>query len=180
MAKEKKKVADVIDCKTGEVLNEIYAGDRIFHPVEQDQIKNYNKDRAFVKLFDGIGKLRKIINNNGALLTCLSLADYVCYNDCVLRNQGLQNGRILDIHDLSELLDIPYNTLRKQIALLMKLGILAYAVTGNVNNGHHDTETILAKTIVVNPDVYMRGKNVNKTVIALFEKSGWKELKDQD
>ena len=130
-------------------------------------------------MFDGTDELYKMINNDAAFTTCIRLSKCVCYDDCVLRTNGHHNGKILDIHDLSEILQIPYNTIRKHIRLLMNLGILAYSTTGNKANiikGNKSTTT----TIVVNPDVFMRGCNVNKTVKALFERAGWTGYKYKD
>ncbi len=100
----------------------------------------------------------------------MSLSDYVCYDDCILRFKGNKNGRILDTHELSELMKIPYSTLRRNISSLMKKGILCISKVGNKYN-----PTEILEAIVVNPDIYLRGMDINKTVKGLFEKSGWNE-----
>lgn len=121
-----------------------------------------------MKLFDGTEELHNLLKNDGVFSTAIRLSKYVCYDDCVLRNGGHGNGKVLDIHDLSELMGIPYNTLRKHISVLYKNGVLALCKTGTKGNPGLITDCIIA-----NPDVFMRGVNVNKTVIAVFKESGW-------
>ena len=166
---ERKIIAKAIDIETGEELADIYEGDKIISPKEpNDQIENYNGDKRFVKLFDGISELRKAINNDGVFSTAVSLADYVCYDDCVIRMGGHKNGRVMSVHDLSDALDIPYNTLRKHISALYKNGVLALCKTGTRGN-----PDLLNDCIIANPSVYLRGTKVNKTVLSIFEESGW-------
>lgn len=126
-------------------------------------------DKKFVKLFDGVNDLRKYLNNQGEFATAMSLADYVCYLDCVVRRGGVRNGKKLGIKELSDELEIPYNTLKRNIYSLNKKGVINYSKEGSIDNKY------VSENIVVNPDIYLRGYKVNKTVIALFENSGWKE-----
>lgn len=123
-------------------------------------------------MFDGTEELHKIIGNDGIFTTCLRLSKFISYDDCVLRYGGHKNGRILDTHDLSELMNIPYNTLRKHLAVLIKLGIIINNKSGNKNNANCK-EAKYDNTIVVNPDVYMRGCMVDKTLLAMFSRTGW-------
>lgn len=52
---------------------------------------------------------------------------------------------------------------------LHKKGVICYFKDGNIENKY------VGESIIVNPDIYLRGCNVNKTVLACFENSGWKE-----
>ena len=164
---ERKIIGRVVDPDTGEIINDIYEGDVILH--EQEVIKNYNDRKRFVKLFDGINNLRKYLNNQGEFSTAVSLADYVCYLDCIIRKGGVRNGKKLGIEELSKELEIPYNTLKRNILSLNKKGIINYSKEGSIDNKY------VGENIVVNPDIYLRGCNVNQSVIGLFENSGWKE-----
>lgn len=121
-----------------------------------------------MKLFDGINELHKMLNNDGIFSTAVRLADFVCYDDCVLRMGGHKNGKVMNVHDLSEAMDIPYNTLRKHISALYKNGVLALCKTGTKGN-----PDLINDCIVANPDVFMRGININKTVITIFKEAGW-------
>lgn len=84
----------------------------------------------------------------------------------------MRKGRILDAKTLSELMDIPYKTLYRHINSLMKKGIIAITKVGNKDNPDE-----LIEVYVANPNIYLRGCDVNKTALGLFEKSGWNSYK---
>lgn len=122
-----------------------------------------------MKLFDGTEELYKILNNAPAFNTAIRLSKFVCYNDCVLRNGGRKNGKVLNVHDLAEQMSIPYDTLRKHISLLYKNGILALCKTGTKGN-----PGLISDCIIANPDVFMRGVDVNESVLTVFRDAGWR------
>ena len=104
---ERKLIAKVIDVETGEVIDDIHEGDKIIHSVmDNEQIKNYNGDKKFVKLFDGTEELHKLLNNDGVFSTAIRLSKFVCYDDCVLRTGGHKNGKILDTKELSDIMNV--------------------------------------------------------------------------
>ena len=171
---ERKIIAKAIDIETGEELADIYEGDKIVSPKEpNDQIKNYNGDKKFVKLFDGTEELHTLLGSDVIFATAIRLSKFVCYDDCILRTNGRKNGKILSVNDLSKILNIPYSTLRRHISVLYKQGVLALCKTGTKGNPDaiHDV-------IIANPDVFMRGVDINKTVVSIFEDAGWNGYKD--
>lgn len=99
----------------------------------------------------------------------MSLADFVCYDDCIIRTGGHKNGRKLSIEDLSKLMDIPLSTLKRNLMNLNKKGVINYSKEGSKENGY------VGEQIVVNPWIYLRGKNVNATAVGLFERSQWND-----
>lgn len=166
---EPKGVYSVVHNETGEIETQLYFGDRIVRAsCHEDIIKGYNKDKKFVKLFDGTEELFKLLGNSGVFSTAIRLSKFVCYTDCVLRHNGHGNGKVMDIHDLSDEMKIPYNTLRKHMNVLYSNGILAYCKTGTRGNPEAISDCILA-----NPDVFMRGIDVNASVLAVFRNAGW-------
>ena len=128
-----------------------------------------------MKLFDGTEELFKLLKSDAAFNIAIRLSKFVCYDDCILRTNGYKNGKILDVHDLAELMNIPYNTLRKHISKLYKNGILALCKTGS--KGNPDS---IKNCIIANPDIYMRGVNINKTVIAIFKEAGWSGFNNKE
>ena len=167
---DNKVLFDVIDKETGEIIDEMKRGDYIVHQ-ETDEliIKDFNGDKKFVKLFEGVNDLRKYLNNQGEFSTAMSLADFVCYDDCIIRTGGHKNGRKLSIEDLSKLMDIPLSTLKRNLMNLNKKGVINYSKEGSKENGY------VGEQIVVNPWIYLRGKNVNATAVGLFERSQWND-----
>ena len=99
-------------------------------------------------------------------MTFLSLN--VCYKDCVLRKRGITNGKILDDHDLSELLKTPYNTVRLYMKKSIDYGIVAKVLVGcREDPGHKIT------CYVVNPYIFTRGNRVNLEVLSYFKETKW-------
>lgn len=167
---ERKIVAQVIDVETGEFLDDIYEKDKIVHYKEEspeDKIYNFNKGESFVKLYLGVNELRKHLTP-GEFTVALSLADFVCYDDCILRKGGHHNGKILTIKELADEMDVNYDALRKTITTLNKKGVIGIHKTGC-----KDKPNVLVKAITVNPYIYSRGNNVNKTILSLFEHTNW-------
>lgn len=128
-----------------------------------------------MKLFDGTEELHKLLNNDGVFSTAIRLSKFVCYDDCVLRTGGHKNGKILNTKELSDIMNVPYSTLRRHISVLFKNGVLALCKTGT--KGSPD---LIHDCIIANPDVFMRGINVNKTVLSIFKEAGWDNYKSLD
>lgn len=168
-----------IDTDTGEIIcqteecteikdSTMSAEEKAKKEYEETHVINFNEGKSFVKLFTGgINELRRGTTPT-EFVTAISLCEFVCYDDCALRKGGKLNGHILSTKDLSEEMNIPYETLRKIISSLIKKGILAISKTGC-----KDKPSISIKTIFVNPNIYMKGQDVNLTAIALFEGSNW-------
>ncbi len=158
----------VVSKTTGEIVDEMKFGDYVVHQNESDLIiRDFNGNKNFVKLFDGVNELRIYLNNQGEFSTAMSLADFVCYDDCILRTGGHKNGKKLGIKDLADLMKIPEGTLKRNIMNLNKKGVINYSREGSKKDGY------VGEQIVVNPSIYLRGKNVNATAVGLFERSEW-------
>lgn len=66
-------------------------------------------------------------------------------------------------------MDMSYDALRKQLNSLVKKGVIGIHKTGC-----KDKPNALVKAITVNPYIYTKGNNVNKTILGLYEDSMWK------
>ena len=172
MSEEKKKVKDKIivsyevDAETGEILSEIYEGDKIVHKKDEDEttIYGFNKGHRFVKLYAGISKLRgkgKDKLSDKEFAVTVSLSDFVCYEDCCLRECGHSSGKILTQAELAEKLDMQYKNFNNTFRSLRKKMVLGTFHTGG------------EEYITVNPWIFTRGTKVNATVAAYFENSVW-------
>jgi hypothetical protein len=169
---ERKLVAQVVDVETGEIVNGIYEKDKIVpykepKPEDEKIEYNFNSEAKFVKLYLGVNDLRKYLTQGEFAIT-MSLADFICYEDCIIRRGGHQNGKILSIKELSEEMDINYDALRKTVTSLVKKGVIGIHKTGCKDNPN-----IMVKAITVNPYIFTKGNNVNKTILGLFEHSNW-------
>lgn len=170
----RQKVAVVVSCETGEIINDIYEKDKIVPYKEEEKKYNFNSKENFVKLYLGVNKLRKYLTQNEFTIA-ISLADFVCYDDCIIRRGGHHNGKILTIKELSEEMDIVYDTFRKTITSLVKKGVIGIHKTGCV-----DKPSVILKAITVNPFIYTKGNNVNKTILSLFKDSNWNKIRHEE
>lgn len=164
---EERKVLYKIVDDAGGIVNYIYEGDKITHQDDKspdDKYFGFNKDKNFVKLYSGMSELKKRLSDR-EFAVALALSDFVCYDDCCLREGGHGNGSVLTMNDLADKLDMTYDNLKKILLSLRKKKILGIFITGKND-----------KTITVNPYVYTRGSNVNKTVITYFKNSEWKDV----
>lgn len=175
-------VAQLVDYETGEIMDSVGYGDKVKITRKEDKDKKrefldayevgFNKDISFVKLYKGVNELRKHLTT-GEFTIAISLCDYVCYEDCIVRRGGTHKGKILTIKELAEDMEIEYDSLRRTISSLVKKGVLGIHKTGC-----KDKPDILIKSITVNPNIYSRGNKVSKTAIGLFENSNW-NLRDK-
>lgn len=168
---ERKIIAKIVNHETGEIMDDLYENDKIIHEKDKDDntIYDFNKGKDFVKLYVGVNNLRKYLTPNEFSIA-ISLADFVCYDDCILRKGGHHNGKIFTLQELSDEMDIPYNNLRRTINSLIKKGVIGIHKTGC-----KDKPNAIVKAITVNPYIYTKGTNVNKTILGLFENSNWKD-----
>jgi len=177
----RQKVAVVVSCETGEIINDIYEKDKIV-PYKEDEKKveymnshemNFNKGVSFIKLYDkSITTLRKNLTPT-EFTFAISLTELVSYEDCILRTNGHGNGKVLDMKDLSEILDINYSVVRRVVSSLKKKGVIGCHDTGSISK---DIDTKLNKVYTANPYIYFRGVNVNKTVSNFYKNSGWNSI----
>ena len=161
-------IASVVSNDTGEVINQIYEGDYIGRSKDDDgYVHNFNEGRPFVKLYLEVNKLRKELTP-GEFQIAMSLADFICYEDCILREGGRLNGKILSLMDLSEKMDMNYEALRKQMNSLMKKGVIGIHKTGI-----GDENRQICKAITVNPYIYSKGCKINKTIESFYSDTKW-------
>ena len=159
------EIFDVVSRSTGEIADTLSEGDRIVHKKKDnkksDVIYDYSKKRHFIKIYVEVNELRKKLTQSEFCIA-MSLCDWVCYEDFLIRHNGNRNGNILSIRELSAEMGVGYDNLRKIINSLISKQVLGVHKTGN------------KQAITVNPYIYSRGNNVNKTILDLFEHSEWK------
>lgn len=162
-----------VDTDTGEIICQTEGCIKIIDTTLSDQEKarkeyeethvmNFNEGKSFVKLYLDVNSLRKQLTPN-EFSVAISLADFICYEDCILRKGGHGNGKILDIKSLSEEMDIPYESLRKVIRSLLKKKVIAFFEIGD-----DKSKNSTIKTIMVNPYIYTKGQHILAQVLTIF------------
>ena len=170
-ANKTEPAASLINYKTGEVLTEIYPGDKIIKGEQQEYLsthqRNFKKKEGFVKVYiNPIIELYKNLTTK-ELAVCLGLMPFISYTDGVLR----YNNKIVSIKTISELLNEDYDSYRKIIkSLYEKEVIKKIEVTSDINI--YKTK----KCIVVNPYVFFRGNDVDIRLKELFSDSIWASM----
>ena len=165
----------IVSKETGEIIDQLKVGDKVIKKENQEKQKEYfdtyetefNKDKRFVKMFEGMNEVRKILTGSEALIL-LGMLDFVSYDDGIIRKGGHGNGKILTVEELADEMDVNYSTIRKTISSLTKKGIIGIHKTGC-----RDNPNLLIKSIIVNPYIFMRGTKMNKTILGLFEDANW-------
>jgi len=174
----------LFNCETGEIFDHAYVGDTVNIKRSKDELKKkeflekyepeFNKGESFVKLYDEIlSVLRKKLKPT-EFVFAISLAEFVSYSDGILRKGAHGNGKFLTMEELSKEMDVDYNVVRRIMPALVARGVICKYEVGCVEN-----PKLKVKGYVCNPWIYMRGTVMNRTIIGLFEKSGWRELLDK-
>lgn len=161
----------VVNPETGEIVNKLSEGDKIVRKeqseYQQQYVINFNKGKSFVKLYDETLEILSERLTPTEFLLVVRLAKHVSYKDSILR----YNGKIMTMQDISDTLKIDYGTIRRLIPSLVRKGILGIHKTGCAEN-----PKLLIKAITCNPYIYVRGNDISKMAIGLFEKSGWDKI----
>lgn len=131
----------------------------------------FNKGARFVKLYDGVLDVLVEKLSKAELQFMFKLVKLVSYDDSVLRRGGHGNGKILDINDIAEITGESYKNCCKLMKGLQNQGIIGKHETGCIGSPN-----ILIKCYTFNPYVLNRGVKLDKTIAALFEDTGWKQL----
>lgn len=171
-----KPMAAVVDYETGEIIDELCAGDRVLHDSpEQRELKekyhlNFNKREEFVKVFTStlMAVNKELTTKEGSVL--LEIIPFISYSDGVLR----YNNQIVDLKELSELNDENYDVFRRTISSLIKRGIIAKTKVTSDNSKYVDRTCY-----VVNPYIFFKGTNLERRFGYLFEDTKWKAVKDK-
>ena len=170
--KEKIRVGTVVS-EYGEILSEIYEGDKIVRQQQNDykqtHIINFQKKEAFVKVFvHPITALFKELPTKEYAVT-MALIPFISYNDGILR----YNGKIVDGKTISDILGENYETFKRIISSLCKKDILKKV--------ERQSDTYVNKTkkcLVVNPYIFLRGQDIEKEIVDLFSKSKWANIEE--
>lgn len=167
---QKVKIGTVID-EFGEIVTEIYEGDKIFRK-QQDEYKSnhiigFKKKEAFVKVFTNpiITMFKELPTKEFAVT--MALMPFISYTDGILR----YNGRFVDGKEIANILGENYDTLKKIISSLNKKDI--------IKRIERQSDTYANKTkkcLVVNPYIFLRGQDIELDIVDLFKESKWADI----
>lgn len=163
--KETKEIIAYAVTPDGEIMSELYSGDKIVREAQSsypiNNIIDFNKKEAFVKVFTSpiINLYKTLTTKESAVL--LSIIPFISYSDGILR----YNGKIITIKDICQILEENYDVYSRTIRSLINKNILAKSEVVS------DTNTSKTKKcIVANPYIFMRGQDISKWTVDLFKK----------
>lgn len=99
---------------------------------------------------------------------------FVCYNDCLLRFDGDKKHELMTQEDLANELGYKPATFKRIFYSLVDKGCVTTYKIGSMRPDEPKTTGI-----IVNPDIFMRGCNVNETVVGIFAKTKWREYLEE-
>lgn len=137
---------------------------------EKSLIHGFNSDKTFVKIYDdAIPVLQKRLTPPEFKLV-ICLASYVNFEDCIIRKNTRINADPLSLKDICTMFDYKYDYGRKIIRSLINKGIIAKVNVGSIYEEYSQDNS---EVYLINPFIYFRGVNVNRTVVEIFKNSGW-------
>lgn len=171
---ERVKVGTVVD-EYGVILNEIYEGDKIVTP-KQNEYKtkyaiNFKKGDAFVKVYTNpiTAMFKELPTKEFAV--AMAIMPFISYKDGILR----YNGKIADGKTISDALNENYETFKRIITSLIKHEVLARV--------ERQSDTYANKTkrcLVVNPFIFLRGQDVEKDIVEKFKGTKWANVDNEN
>jgi DNA-binding MarR family transcriptional regulator len=171
-SKQKVKVGFVVD-DDGVILTDIYQGDKIIRESQsnynQKYVTNFKKKELFVKVYiNPIKELWKTLSIREYAVAS-ALMQFISYKDGILRD----NGVAINMKDISKLLEMDYDAIRKIIPVLEKKKILVKVK--RQSDKYADKEK---SYIVVNPYLFLRGTDMEREIVNLFSDSIWANLQE--
>lgn len=167
-----KKVYNVIDTKTGEIINHIREGDQIIrgkYEITDEKFISWDCG-TFVK--GNIQEIKALAEELTYIQSSLLfvLMPYVSYKSCLI---CYPNGKDINLQDISKLFGSNIKTASKVTKDLTSLKILYQGKVGNKNQ------------YFMNPWIMYKGNYINKTLKAMFRdykirscgNIKWKDLK---
>lgn len=147
--------ADVIDNKTGEVLTELYDGDRIVRKKSLEKLHSV-RDWKIEHFYKGnlreISKWMKDLSTNERAML-FTLTPYIGYDDCCLKHE---NGDMVTFDFIVSISDMGRATVSRTIVSLIRKDILY--------RGRNSRE----RQYFINPWLFCKGNRINNILQTMF------------
>ena len=152
--------------ETGEMIGQLYEGDRILRGKSDEYLKStieLNKGEPYAKLYiRPMFEIAKTLSGS-ELQMVYYLLSYLSYDSGIIMNN---NGRPLSRQVIAQEINLAVKTVDKILQ-----GLHSKQVIGKHNNGREVCFTM-------NPWLFMRGKRINKTLHEFFKNSRWAKVHD--
>ena len=165
------EVGIVVD-EYGVIIDRLYEGDRVIRGTRNEYKEkyaiNFNKKELFCKVYKNpIKELWNTLSiRDYAVAT--ALIPYISYKDGILRNEN----ELLNMKQISVLLNMDYDSIRKSFATLLKNQIIAKVK----RPPQYDCDK-LVNCYAVNPYLFMSSTDIEKEILSKFKESKWAKIK---
>lgn len=175
--KENVDTYGTVDLETGEIIDTFPVGTKVIKPkpefierADGSEYKNkfnQGKKELFVKMYKNpIKELSKELSYKDLAIFTM-LTPYIGYQDCILKdNDGL--GKPVNIKQLSELINVNYDILRKTLKDFEKKELIAKIAIESKSNSAGKINVI-----AVNPYIFFNGVDLRKEIYLAFKNSKW-------
>lgn len=133
-------------------------------------VLNFNKSEGFVKMFAETAYVLALHLPPKEYQFAMGLSKFVTYESCSLKNGYGKSSHFMDLREIADVMNVDYTRASRIISSLIKKGVI-----GQLKIGDRRTE-IIKQHYIVNPYIYINGKNPEKEICDYFHNSGWKEL----
>lgn len=142
---------------------------------KQEHELNFNKGEKFVKMFADIAYKLALHLPATEYRVAFGLSKFISYESCILEVGYGYEKHNMTLDDISREMKLQYKTASRIISSLIKKGVLAQVKTGQLQSSK------TTNCYVVNPYIYLNGKNPTKEVVQhFFTNSGWIEIMNSD
>lgn len=169
MEKKNKNIKfNVVDVKSGELINVMYEGDRLRRSESDELIQNtieLGKKEEFIKVFvKPLLKLSTMLSNPEAWFVTY-LLKYIDYTSGVLKNDL---GECVTIDTMMDESGLKPSYTYSLLKSLCDKGVIAKCKT--------EGQTYF----VMNPYIFMKGKRVSNTLVDIFKNTQWVNIFKED
>jgi len=173
------KIATVVSDETGEIIDEIYSGDKIVRMTEskkkkeaykQQHVLNFNKGVSFVKTFSEAAYILSMMLSPKECQFVMGLNKFISYEDCSIKNGYGTDEHFMSLKELSEEMHVEYSRCSRIMTSLISKGVIGKFETGNIIDGKREYHFLM------NPYICINGSNPEKSVCKHFKGTGWEDF----
>ena len=165
---ENELIATIVDPQTGEIINNLYSGDRIYRGNSwkfMNETTEIGRGEKFIKIFKSALNIlgnESLTGNDWKILT--TMLSYLRDESGLIAHI---NGKPLLAKDISELSEIGESSTFRAIEKLIRKKIIA-----KNRIGFNEIK------FYINPFIFTKNRRINKTLYTMFKSSKWQKLHD--
>lgn len=97
----------------------------------------------------------------------MALSKFVSYETCALKIGYGKNCHFMTLQEIADVMEIEYSRMSRIMSSLISKGVVGQLKIGDISTKK------VNKYYIVNPYIYMNGRNLDKETYKYFSESGW-------